>query len=161
MAAQFGWKFVQFDVQKAYLLTTPRHGYYVRTPLEIAAPPARPRRETTAATARMSTASAPRPSRRSSPSTSYPAGFAGAGVFFVISGFAAPSADRRKDRGVRAFLGDFYARRVGRLAPALAVATAAGAVALAAVGKGEPRLGEYFNTGLLGLVGGANVFCSQ
>ena len=91
----------------------------------------------------------------------YPAGFAGVDVFFVISGFVvAASVDRklRKDRDVRAFLGEFYARRVGRLAPALAVATAAGAVALAAVGKGEPRLGEYFNTGLLGLVGGANVF---
>ena len=107
----------------------------------------------------MLTASAPRPSRRSSPSTSYPAGFAGVDVFFVISGFVvAASVDRklRKDHGVRA--GEFYAWRVGRLAPALAVATAAGAVALAAVARGEPRLGEYFNTGLLGLVGGSNIF---
>ncbi|KAH8045425.1 hypothetical protein JL720_16704 [Aureococcus anophagefferens] len=61
-----------------------------------------------------------------------------------------PSVDRklRKDRDVRAFLGEFYARRVGRLAGA-GRRDGAGA-ALAAVG-GEPRLGEYFNTGLLGL----------
>ncbi|KAH8060848.1 transferase [Aureococcus anophagefferens] len=86
----------------------------------------------------------------------YPAGFAGVGGSSSSPAVAA-SVDRklRKDRDVRAFLGEFYARRVGRLAPALAVATARGALRRR---RRRARLGEYFNTGLLGLVGGANVF---
>lgn len=50
-----------------------------------------------------------------------PGGFVGVDVFFVISGFVVTaSLAGHESEGVGAFLGRFYARRLARLAPALA-----------------------------------------
>lgn len=49
-----------------------------------------------------------------------PGGFTGVDIFFVISGYVvAKSLDARKEQPFRAFIGDFYQRRILRIYPAL------------------------------------------
>lgn len=89
-----------------------------------------------------------------------PGAFTGVDIFFVISGYVVAASLLRKSSRthVEFFLG-FYARRVKRLAPTLALTVAATGILLAlTVPPNFPALHEYFNSGLFALAGGANLY---
>ena len=96
-----------------------------------------------------------------------PGGFAGVDVFFVISGYVvAGSLLRRKcDGTVGKYLAMFYTRRMQRLTPALALVVSVTAVLMAVLyPEDDPddfpsaMLGEFYASGAIGLVGGANIY---
>lgn len=66
-------------------------------------------------------------------STWLPGGFVGVDVFFVISGFVVTaSLAGSKGKGISEFIGDFYARRLARILPALVTVLLASAIAATA-----------------------------
>ena len=96
-----------------------------------------------------------------------PGGFAGVDVFFVISGYVvAGSLLRRKcDGTVGNYLAMFYTRRMQRLTPALALVVSVTALLMAVLyPEDDPddfpsaMLGEFYASGAIGLVGGANIY---
>ena len=88
-----------------------------------------------------------------------PGGFVGVDVFFVISGFVVSgSLLRQRFSSSGAFLADFYARRLKRLSPALYVTILASSLAMSRwIPPYAPQLDGYYASGMLALVGWANV----
>ena len=89
-----------------------------------------------------------------------PGGFTGVDVFFVISGYVvAASLLRKPAPTLRSYFGGFFARRVKRLAPALAVTVfIAGFLTASLVPPDTRSLSEFYTSGLLALAGVSNVY---
>jgi peptidoglycan/LPS O-acetylase OafA/YrhL len=88
-----------------------------------------------------------------------PGGFTGVDVFFVISGFVVSGSLLHKQSStVPVFLASFYARRVKRLAPALACVILLGSLAAAMLIPPPIAidLDDYYVSAAWGLVGMAN-----
>ena len=86
-----------------------------------------------------------------------PGGFLGVDVFFVISGYVITSSLARKSAqydGIRAFLLDFYARRVQRLVPSLIVCVLVTSLLISML---NPDPGRMINTGVFALFGFSNI----
>lgn len=88
-----------------------------------------------------------------------PGGFVGVDIFFVISGFVVTGSLLHKPQRSRIdFLLAFYSRRVKRLSPSLLIVVLATSVALAVkLPPWAAPLDEYFLSGMLSLVGMANM----
>ncbi|MDB5641028.1 MAG: acyltransferase [Hyphomicrobiales bacterium] len=88
-----------------------------------------------------------------------PGGYLGVDVFFVISGFVITMALlNRKAERFWPFLADFYARRVRRLMPALAVCVVATSVA---IWFADPASRQSLSTGLGALFGVSNLLLAN
>ena len=82
-------------------------------------------------------------------------GLLGVDMFFVISGYVITAAlGRRADATLSAFLLEFYARRMKRLAPALALCALVSGLALCLV---EPEPRRSLETGISALFGLSNI----
>lgn len=83
-----------------------------------------------------------------------PGGYLGVDVFFVISGFVISlSLFERKAPTFRAFIADFYARRVRRLLPSLAAYVFVAAIAVWFI---DPTPRQPLGTGIAALFGASN-----
>ena len=89
-----------------------------------------------------------------------PGGFVGVDIFFVISGYVvAGSLLKKPAPSLGGYLGGFYARRVKRLAPALALVVLTSGLMIAFLVPPEtPSLSQYYMSGLIALFGGANIY---
>ena len=90
-----------------------------------------------------------------------PAGFVGVDIFFVISGYVVlASLLRKPSPSIASLLSHFYARRAKRLMPSLVVVIVCTAIMLgvAAHGQDPPSLEEFYASGLVSLIGGANIY---
>lgn len=86
----------------------------------------------------------------------FPNGYLGVDVFFVISGFVITgSFQGREDQPLLAFLAGFYARRIKRLVPALALVVLVSSFLICLV---DPTPLDYLRTGLFALFGLANIY---
>lgn len=85
----------------------------------------------------------------------FPNGYLGVDIFFVISGYVITgSLAARGAQPLGAFLAGFYARRIKRLVPALALVVLVSSVLICLV---DPTPLDYLRTGLLALFGLANI----
>ena len=85
-----------------------------------------------------------------------PSGYLGVDIFFVISGYViTASLSGRKSKNLAQFLSDFYARRVKRLLPALAVFVVIMGL-LICLFNPDPKL--PLETGMASLVGLSNLY---
>ena len=90
-----------------------------------------------------------------------PAGFVGVDIFFVISGYVVlASLLRKPSPSVAHLLAHFYARRAKRLMPSLVVVIICTVIMLAVTAHAQdpPSLEEFYASGLVSLVGGANIY---
>jgi peptidoglycan/LPS O-acetylase OafA/YrhL len=94
--------------------------------------------------------------------TGMPGGLIGVDIFFVISGFVVTSSVmKRQFASFGAFLGYFYARRIVRIFPALAVSLlVAGTAYVLLVPPGEFE-GMIRNTGLTAFFGASNLYLAK
>ena len=84
-----------------------------------------------------------------------PSGFLGVDVFFVISGYVITgSLQARPGARLTTFLSQFYARRLKRLFPALALSVVLTAIALSLL---DPNPGLRLQTGLSAIFGVSNI----
>jgi peptidoglycan/LPS O-acetylase OafA/YrhL len=84
-----------------------------------------------------------------------PGGFLGVDIFFVISGYVITSSlFRKSEMGIFHFLADFYARRVRRLIPALAVCVLITGMAVILF---DPDPETSVETGVYALFGFSNI----
>lgn len=88
-----------------------------------------------------------------------PGGFLGVDVFFVISGFViSGSLDRERQERLRPFLLQFYARRIKRLLPLLAVCVLLTTlVAALVITPGTVEAQATWQTGIAALLGAGNL----
>ena len=88
---------------------------------------------------------------------SFPNGYLGVDVFFVISGFVITASlqSRSRDQGVLDFLITFYTRRIKRLVPALAVCIMVTSVLICMV---NPNATKYLIMGIWSLFGLGNIY---
>lgn len=92
-----------------------------------------------------------------------PDGYLGVDVFFVISGFVITRSLGRLDRtSLGSFLAAFYANRVRRIVPALAVCLAVTwLVASLFVPPGTPDYRRFWQTGVAAAFGVSNIFLAK
>jgi peptidoglycan/LPS O-acetylase OafA/YrhL len=94
--------------------------------------------------------------------TALPGGLVGVDIFFVISGFVVThSVMRRQFASFGAFLGYFYARRIVRIFPALAVSLLVASVAYALLAPPSEQDAMIRNTGLTAFFGASNLYLAK
>ena len=91
-----------------------------------------------------------------------PSGYLGVDIFFVISGYVITLALGRLDRStLRGFLANFYANRVRRIVPALALClVVTWLVTCLVVPSGAPDFRRFWQTGVAAAFGVSNIFLS-